>query len=121
MNIKDIYSNELDEHLKRFCADYAEAVTDLARCAEEDARAKHAYELTYAQSYLRADGTIPQREAQVTIACERQRLDSLIADSKREAARARIKYIDKELSILQTRAANKREEMALTRMPEPRY
>lgn len=100
---------------------YAEAISDLEKSNNEDARAKHAYELAYARAYLQAEGTIPQRESLTTLACDKERLATLIADGQREAVRARIKWIDKELSILQTRSATLRSEMQLSTLPEPQW
>jgi hypothetical protein len=120
MSVNDIYNSDLDRDFSRFSKIYEEAINDLNDACRDDATSKHAYELAHAKAYLNATGTIPEREAQTRIATDRERLATLIADGKREATRARVKWVDKELSILQTRAANLRSEMEMAGNPQPR-
>ncbi len=111
--------SSIDAELERLCKEYDDAVKDLQRCAEQDARADHAHELAKAQAYLRADGTIPEKQARVVTVTSKESLDAKLADAYREAARARVKAIDKQLSVLQTRASLEKSERDFTRYPAP--
>jgi hypothetical protein len=109
----------IDAELDRLCREYDLAVKDLARACEADARAGFALELAKAKAYLRAEGTIPEKQARVAELTERESLEAKLTDAYREAARARVKAIDKQLSVLQTRASLERSEREFTRYPAP--
>jgi hypothetical protein len=119
MNINDFYSSPLDKDFTRFSTMWEMLLDEWERLATEVPDAKHAYEMAYAEAIKKAEGTVKEKEAEATIKTGPTYLTLLKTEARLEFIKAKLRWMDKEMSILQTRAANARAEWQHAGMPEP--
>jgi hypothetical protein len=111
----------LDEDFKRFSTIYEALLNEWEKLADEVPVAKEAYETEYAKQIKTADGTVAMKEAEAAIRTSVPRLALLKAEARLEFIKAKVRWADKELSILQTRAANERSQMQLSSLPNQKW
>jgi len=75
---------------------------ELAKAAKDYAAKENTYRLAKATAYLKSEGTVDARKAQVDTICERERLASHIAEGVLDATRERVRSLRAVLSALQT-------------------
>ena len=118
--VSDIYSNGLDERFTRFSGAWEALLQEWETLAEEVPDAKHAYEMAYAKQIKEVAGTVQVKEAEATLNTKDEYLKLLKSEARLEFIKAKVKWVDKEMSILQTIAANARAEMSMTALPNMR-
>jgi hypothetical protein len=119
-SIKDIYSTPLDESFTRFSVLWEALLDEWEKLSVEVPEAKHAYDVRFEAEYLKASGTIPDKKAEATQRTKDEYLANLRSEARLEFVKAKIKWIDKEMSILQTKAATMRSEMQMSSLPNLR-
>jgi replication fork clamp-binding protein CrfC len=120
MKIADIYQTTLDADFTRFSTAYQEAVNEFEKSCDEMAEARFNYDVTRADAYTNVTGTVPEREAKVLQVCRHEYQSLLKAEGKHDFLKAKLRMLDKQLSVLQSKAANEREQASFSRLPEPR-
>ena len=83
---------------------------ELAKTARDYAVKENAYRLAKAKAMLKAEGTVDMKKAQVDEICQRERLDSHIAEGLLDATRERVRSLRAVLSALQTIANSHKAE-----------
>jgi len=121
MRVDEIYSTRLDEDFKKFSTLYEALLNEWETLANDVPVAKEGYETAYAKEIKTAEGTVAMKEAEATVATSARRLELLKAEARLEFVKAKVRWADKELSILQTRAANQRSEAQLSALPNPKW
>lgn len=121
MKVTELLNSPLDDKLNKFSAMYEMLIDEWETLASQVPDRKHDYEIAYEEHYMKAEGTIPEKKAEATIKCKDKYLDHLRAEARLAFVKAKISWVDKELSILQTRAANLRSEMQLSALPQPNW
>lgn len=107
---------QVEEEIVRISDAMEESVNEYADLAEAAAKAEHAYKVKKAKENLVAstqpgngkDGrtTVDEREAMVTVACDKELLDHLIADALEASAKEVMRIQSNRLDGLRTIAAN---------------
>lgn len=113
-------SQELQIQLLEGIQALSKANNELRTCAEELARADHAYRQAKAKSYLNAvtsgeKMTVDHIKAIVDRQCEAEMLACRLAEAMREAALERVRSLRTEISAMQSIAGAYREEAAAVR------
>lgn len=75
---------------------------ELASTARDYAVKENAYRLAKANAYLKSEGTVDARKAQVDKICEHNRLECHVAEGILDATRERVRSLRAVLSALQT-------------------
>jgi hypothetical protein len=76
-------------------------------------RAKHAYEIAYANAFLTSDGAMDVRKQKAILATDRDKLDAEIAEQVLRACRARIGTIKVQIDTGRSLSAAIRAEVSL--------
>jgi hypothetical protein len=118
--VSDIYNNGLDERFTKFSGAWEALLGEWDKLADEVPDGKHAYEMKYAGEIKKAEGTEAVKKATALLACRDEYLTLLKSEARLEFIKAKVKWVDKEMSILQTIAANARAEMSMAALPNPR-
>lgn len=93
----------LDQDLMDLLEELDKALDDLAGKEENHHKAEIAYKVAYAKSVLRAEGkTVAEREANATLAAEKEETQLGIAKVLVRAARANVDRIQTRISVAQT-------------------
>lgn len=88
--------------------DLDNAINGLAALEEQSAEADAAYKVAKARAYLRAEGTMPQREHQSNIECDTQYLEKERTAALVRVQRERIKALHTRIDVGRTMAATDR-------------
>lgn len=120
MKVSDIYNTELDERFTKFSTLWEALLDEWETLSTEVPDAKHAHEMRFAEQIKLAEGTEAIKKASALLACRVEYLKLLKSEARLEFVKAKIKWLDKEMSILQTRAANQRAEMNMAALPNMR-
>lgn len=120
MKVSDIYKTDLDERFTKFSTLWEALLDEWETLAAEVPDAKHTFEIAYAGAIKTSEGTAQNRDADATLKTKDEYLMLLKLEARLEFVKAKIKWLDKEMSILQTRAANARAEMGMTVLPNQR-
>ena len=120
MKVSEIYSTPLDDQFTRFSTLWEALLDEWEKLSVEVPNAKHSYDVKFEAAYQTATGTIPDKKAEATRLCANEYLANLKSEARLEFVKAKIKWIDKEMSILQTKAATMRSEMQMSALPNMR-
>lgn len=120
MKLSEIYPNQLDNDFTRFSTLWEALLDEWEKLAASVPDDKHAYEMKYAEQIKLAEGTEAVKKAAALTSCRAEYLALLKSEARLEFVKAKIKWLDKEMSILQTKAANLRSEMQMTALPQTR-
>ena len=99
---KETSLKNLQEDLQATSKELLVQCDELAKTARDYAVKENAYRLAKANAYIRSEGTVDARKAQVDKICEHERLDSHIAEGVLDATRERVRSLRAVLSALQT-------------------
>lgn len=88
------------------------ATEEIALADEEAVKAKQAFEVAYARSFISSEGSVDMRKHLATVATQVQRLEYELAFQKHRAVKERINTIRSQLSIGQTLSAAIRSQFA---------
>jgi hypothetical protein len=114
-----ITRQELEDNLKAAVAELKEADTKFKQLSTLYAVSDQNYRHAKAIAYLKSDGTVQARQAQVDIACEKERESAHSSEALREAAKEHLKCVQVEISVYQTLAGLMKAEMAFEGRYEP--
>lgn len=100
---------DVEREIVRLCESAEEVTRDIARLAEEAARAEVRYRTDHARALLRADGrTVAAREATALVTVEQQLLDYRIVQARLTAAQETGRMLRARLDALRSINANLR-------------
>ena len=102
---------ELNNELIKLSRELGEALVRFEEACGDYARTENDYRHAKAVAYLKSEGTVDARKAQVDIACGKERLDAHIAEGLKESSRERVRGLIAQLSALQSVAASTRAEL----------
>lgn len=88
------------------------ATEDIAKADDFAVRAKAAYEVQFAKSFLSAEGSMDQRKQMAIVACAEEKFNMEIAESQVRAIKERINTLRSQISIGQSLSAAIRQQFS---------
>lgn len=107
---KETSLKKLNDDLQATSKELLSECDVLAKTARDYAVKENAYRLAKANAFLKSEGTVDARKARVDKICERERLESHIAEGILDATRERVRSLRAVLSALQTIANSHKAE-----------
>jgi hypothetical protein len=89
-----------------------DATEKIAIADEQAVRAKSAYEIAYAKSFLSSNGSMDVRKQEAILQCSEQRLEMEVAESGVRAIKERINTLRSQISIGQSLSAAIRQQFS---------
>lgn len=104
---KETSIGNLNEDLRSTSTELLSECDELTTLARDYANKENAYRLAKATAMLKAEGkTVDLKKAETDIICQKERLDSHIAEGLLDASRERVRSLRAVLSALQTIAGS---------------
>lgn len=98
--------SQCENEIMRLVERMDELTNELARLAEEAAEAEAVHKVSYAQSFLRAEGSITQREQEAIIRTHTLFKDRKIKEALYASCKQSLSTLDTAINALRTIAAN---------------
>lgn len=112
---KETSLHNLNEDLQSTSKELLSECDELATLARDAANKENSYRMAKATAYIKSEGTVDARKAQVDLITEKERLASHIADGVLDASRERVRSLRAVLSALQTIAGGYKAEAEFSR------
>jgi hypothetical protein len=110
-DIDPLAQHEAEREERKLRMALTDNTRDVAAHTRRVAELRHAYDIKYAQEYLRTSGTIPERKAKALLALENENLELELAKGLLSSARNEGHNIRKQLDMLQSIMANIRDHV----------
>jgi hypothetical protein len=91
------------------------AQDELIRCTRSHSDAERTYRMAKSTAYLASSGTVGERDAYVTKACDKEAYQAHLAEGLSKSSLEAVRNRRTQLSVLQTVANSIKEEAALAR------
>ena len=103
---------QIAQRLSNLSRELDHQTAEVERLDEAAVRARHAYELAYADAFLRADGPMDVRKQKAVKATDMPKLDAEIAEAGLRACRTRIATIKMQIETGRSLASALKADMA---------